>query len=46
MATTEEQDGVKSMLSAAAGTYIAGVLASALELLRLILIFGNNQNRR
>ena len=45
MATNEEQEGVKSMLTAAAGTYVAGVLSSALELLRLILIFGNNRNR-
>ncbi len=45
IATEEEQDGVKSMLTAAAGTYVAGVLSSALELLRLILIFGNNRNR-
>ncbi len=32
-------DGTKSMLTAAALTYVAGVLSSALEILRLILIF-------
>ena len=32
-------DGTKSMLNAAAMTYVAGVLSSALEILRLILIF-------
>lgn len=31
--------GTKSMLNAAAMTYVAGVLSSALEILRLILIF-------
>lgn len=40
LANTEEQEGVSSMLKAAAGTYVAGVLSSALELVRLILIFG------
>ena len=39
-----EQTGVKKMLSAAASTYVAGVLSSALELIRLILIFGNKRN--
>lgn len=42
----EEQEGISKMLNAAASTYIAGVLTSALELLRLILIFVNNDNRR
>lgn len=32
-------DGTKSMLNAAAMTYVAGVLSSALEILRLILVF-------
>lgn len=36
--------GTKSMLSAAAMTYVAGVLSSALEILRLILIFTNNRD--
>lgn len=34
-----DSDGVKSMLKAAAYTYVAGVLASALEIIRLIKIF-------
>ena len=43
-ANKNEQDGISNMLIAAASTYIAGVLTSALELLRLILIFGNNRD--
>lgn len=39
LAKEEEQEGVKKMLIAAASTYVAGVLSSALELLRLVLIF-------
>lgn len=46
LATNEEQEGVSKMLTAAASTYVAGVLSSALELVRLILIFGNNRDRR
>lgn len=37
--SAEELEGVNKMLNAAALTYVAGVLASALEILRLILIF-------
>ena len=36
--------GTKAMLTAAAMTYIAGVLSSALEMLRLILIFTNDRD--
>jgi len=32
------------MLNAAAMTYVAGVLSSALEILRLILIFNNRRD--
>lgn len=46
LATEEEQVGVSKMLNAAASTYLAGILSSALEILRLILIFGNNNDRR
>lgn len=46
LANKEEQEGVSKMLNAAALTYLAGVLSSALEIVRLILIFGNNNNRR
>lgn len=40
----EELEGVNKMLKAAALTYVAGVLSSALELLRLILIFTNKND--
>lgn len=39
-----EHEGCNKMLKSAAMTYVAGVLASALEILRLILIF-NSRNR-
>jgi len=45
IAEKEEQDGVKKMLIAAASTYVAGVLSSALELLRLILAFQDNDQK-
>lgn len=40
----EDISGIKSMLTAAAMTYVAGVLSSALEILRLILIFTDNRD--
>ncbi len=43
-ANQNEEEGISNMLIAAASTYVAGVLASALELLRLILIFGNRRD--
>lgn len=46
LATKEEQEGVSKMLSAAASTYLAGILSSALEIVRLILLFSNNNERR
>ena len=39
-----EVNGAKNVLSAAAMTYVAGVLSSALEMLRLILIFTNDRD--
>lgn len=39
-----DMKGTKSMLTAAAMTYVAGVLSSALEILRLILIFTNDRD--
>ncbi len=36
---------VKSVLSAAAMTYVAGVLSSALEIVRLVLAFGGNDRK-
>ncbi len=38
----EEIDGVGKVLNAAALTYVAGVLASALQILRLVLAFRDN----
>lgn len=40
----EELKGAKKMLTAAAMTYVAGILTSLLEILRLIMIFGDNKN--
>lgn len=42
LATEDESKDVKKMLGAAAMTYVAGVLASALQILRLILVARNN----
>lgn len=46
LANKEEQEGIAKMLSAAAMTYLAGVVTSALEILRLVVIFLGNQNDR
>lgn len=46
LATNTEQEGISNMLMAAASTYLAGVLSSALELIRLCLLFGNNRDNR
>ena len=43
LASSDEKDGVKKVLAAAAMTYVAGVLASALQVLRLVLIFTNRR---
>jgi len=40
LVNSSEEEGVGRMLNAAAMTYVAGVLASALQLLRLVLAFG------
>lgn len=40
----EELDGVKRVLRAAALTYVAGLAASLLQILRLVLIAGNRRN--
>jgi len=40
----DEQRKVKKVLTAAALTYVAGLLASLLELLRLVLIIGNRRD--
>lgn len=39
-----EHIGCKKVLTSAAMTYVAGVLTSALQILRLILIFGNDRD--
>lgn len=44
LVTDDELDGAKKMLISAALTYVAGVLSSALELLRLILIFTDKKD--
>ncbi len=43
MASDGENVGVANMLQAAAMTYVAGVIASALQILRLVLIFGGDR---
>ena len=40
----EEIDGAKKVLSAAAMTYVAALITSAAQLLRLILLFGGRRN--
>lgn len=40
--TTKEHKGAKTMLTAAALTYVASVAAAILELIRLVLMFGRN----
>lgn len=44
IAGAEDSAGTKSVLTAAAMTYLAGVVASALQVVRLILIFGNRRD--
>lgn len=43
--TTDEVPMVRQVLSAAAMTYVAAVLSSLLQLLRLVLLFGGNRDR-
>ncbi len=45
LASSSEEEEVSKMLGAAAMTYVASVLTSILEILRLILIFNNNRDR-
>lgn len=42
---SDDTDGVKVVLKAAALTYVAAVLTSALEVFRLIMIFGGRRRR-
>lgn len=39
--TEDEQDGASKMLRAAAFTYVAGLISSIMQILRLVLIFSN-----
>ena len=41
---SKEETGVSKMLKAAAFTYVAGVLSSILELIRLVMAFTNNRD--
>ena len=43
--TSTEKTGCKKVLSAAAMTYVASAASSALQLLRLVLLFGGNRRR-
>ena len=43
--STEENTGCKKVLGAAAMTYVAAAASSILQLLRLILLFGNRRRR-
>ena len=43
MVTPDEHDGVRSVLSAAALTYVAALIVSLANLLRLILLFGGRR---
>ena len=43
--TGDEQRGARKVLFAAAMTYVAAALASVLQLLRLMLLFGNRRDR-
>lgn len=43
---SDETSGCRKVLSAAALTYVAAAASSVLQLLRLILLFGNNSRRR
>lgn len=44
LSLNEDAQGVKTMLTSAALTYVAGVLASALEVLRLLMIFDDKRD--
>lgn len=42
---SEEIQGTKKVLSAAALTYVAGAAAAILQLLRLVILFGGRSDR-
>lgn len=43
--TEDEQAGTKKMLKAAAFTYVAGLISSIMQILRLVYIFAGSKNR-
>jgi hypothetical protein len=45
MVTEDEHEGAKKMLTSAALTYVAGVLSTVMEILRLVFMFGRNDRR-
>ena len=45
MLEPDELQAARKVLTAAAMTYVAAALATFLQLLRLILLFGGNRNR-
>ncbi|MFV0559061.1 MAG: zinc metallopeptidase [Enterococcus sp.] len=45
MLTEEEMPMARKVLTAAALTYVAAAITTALQLLRLVILFGNNNNR-
>ncbi len=45
MLEQDETRGCRKVLSAAALTYVAAAASAILQLLRLVLLFGNNRNR-
>ena len=46
MVTEQEQEGVQRVLTAAALTYVAALIVSVANLLRLILLFGGRRDER
>ena len=44
LSSKNDSDGVKKVLSAAAMTYVAGVLSSLLQIIRLVLLFTNRRD--
>lgn len=44
LSNADEQDGVRKVLNSAAFTYLAGVLESILQLLRLIMLYNNRDD--
>ncbi len=46
MADAEDLQGCKTVLTAAALTYVAGVASSFLQIFRLVMLYGGRRNRR